>query len=291
MNPLISKVQYKRSENGEFHEIAERNLDDTISLILNYPWNTERSLASIELTCPSITIEHPNGTYLKIGPYFSGKFSLYYLNTNNKVYLKIVKTIEEACVVIKTYFDQEEMLEEFEKYGFIINPLSHFRTNLFEYVVTLKAKITFFKFPMMLALFILFMGFLSYLNRTEHFYAMGIVFMMLFILLLSSPIIYFFFNYLSVDKYGYIQISRGHDEFVFGTIDDKKVYNKQDIAEIKVYGVRNNKSFWSECEVIKIVFKNGEQIQLTSLLMTSSKLSKKIPDHKINTIHKSFPRV
>jgi hypothetical protein len=73
---LISKVQYKRSEKGEFHEIAKRDLNDTILLLENYPWDIERSLAPVELTCPSITLEHPIGTYLKIGPYFSGKFFL-----------------------------------------------------------------------------------------------------------------------------------------------------------------------------------------------------------------------
>src|SRR6478752_897284 len=119
MDSLISKTQYKRSEKGEFHEVAERNLDDTISLIVNYHWDTERALASIELTCPSVTIEHPNGTCLKIGPYFSSKFSLYYLY-NNKIYLKVAKTIEDACIEVKAYFEQEGKLQGFEKYGFII---------------------------------------------------------------------------------------------------------------------------------------------------------------------------
>jgi hypothetical protein len=291
VTPLISKVQYKRSEKGEFHNVAERNLDDTISLILNYPWDTERSLASIELTCPSITIEHPIGTYLKVGPYFSGKFSLYYLSTNNKVYLKIANTIEDACVLIKTYFEQEGKLSGLEKYGFTINPLAHFRTNPFEYTVNVKAKIIFFKFPIIIELFILLMCWLRYLERPEHFNSMGVVFIMLFFLILWSPLIYFFFNYLSADKNHYIQISRGHNEFVYGTVNDKKLYDKQDIAEINVYGVRNTRSLWSECEVFNIAFKNGEQIRFTSLLITSSKLSQKFPDHKIVYNHKSFPKV
>ena len=291
MARLISKLQYKRSEKGEFHDIAERNLDETLALLLNYPWDTERSLASIELTCPSVTIEHPNGTYLKVGPYFSGKFSLYYLIPNNRVYLKVVDTIEDACVWIKRYFEQDEKLEGLEKYGFTINPLAHFRTNYFEYTVNLKAKIRFFKLPLMLMPFILLMFLLRYIERPMHFDSMAIVFVMTFFLLLWSPVFYFFFNYLSFDKNHYIQISKGHNEFEFGTVDNKKLYNKQDVAEINVYGVRNSRSPWLGCEVVNIIFKNGDKIQFTTLLISSSKLPQKFPDHAIVNIHKSFPTV
>lgn len=289
MTPLISKAQYKRSEKGEFHDVAARNLDETISLVLNYPWDTERSLASVELTCPSITIEHPIGTYLKVGPYFSGKFSLYYLHTNKRVYLKVAETIEDVCVLIKTYFEQNGKLQGFEKYSFTINPSAHFRTKPFEYTINTKATITFFQVPIIMALFTMFICCLSYLEHPEGFNANGGVLITLFLLLLWSPLIYFFFNYLSADKNHYIQISRGHDEFVYGTMDNKRVYNKQDIAEINAYGAPNTRSLWRECEVFNIVFKNGEQIQFTSLLITSNKLLQKFPNHKIINNYKFFP--
>lgn len=291
MISLISKVQYKRSEKGEFHEVAERNLEDTISLILNYPWDTERSLAPIELTCPSVTIEHPVGTYLKVGPYFSGKFSLYYLNTNNTVYLKIANTLEDACVLIKTYFEQKGKLKGFEKYSFTIKPSAHFRTNPFEYTINTKSIITFFRFPIIMAPLIFFMCWLKYLERPESFNSNGVVAMVLFLLLISSPLIYFFFNYSSADKNYCIQISRGHDEFVYGTVDNKKLYNKQDITEINMYGVRSSRSPWRECEIFIIAFKNGEQIKFTSLLISDDKLLRKFPDHQIIDNKKFFPTV
>ena len=291
MTSLISKVQFKRSEKGEFHEVAERNLDDTISLILNYPWSTERSLAPIELTCPSVTVEHPIGTYLKVGPYFSGKFSLYYLNTNNRVYLKIANTLEDVCVSIKTYFEQEGKLQGFEKYGFTIKPSAHFLTNPFEYTINTKAVLSFFRFPIIMAPLIFFMCWLKYLERPESFSLNAAVAMVLLLLFISSPLIYFFFNYLSADKNYYIQISRGHDEFVYGTIDNKKLYNKQDIVKISTYGVRNSRSLWQECEIVIITFKNGEQIKFTSLLISDSKLLQKFPDHEIINNKKLFPTV
>ncbi|MCY1508115.1 hypothetical protein D9M68_424150 [compost metagenome] len=291
MTRLISKVQFKRSEKGEFHEIKKRSLDDTISLLLNYPWDTERSLASVELTCPSITIEHPTGTFLKVAPYFSGKFSLYYRDTNKKVYLKVVKTIEEACSWVHAYFGQEGKLKGFDKYGFTINSIAHFRTRSFEYTVNLKAAVVFFRFPLLLIPLTLLLCSLNFLDHPERFNLSLILAMSLLVLFLSSPIIYFFFNYLSVDKNSYLRVSKGHDEFVYGTADSKKVYNKQDITEINRYLTHATRSPWNDCEVFTIIFKNGQRIRFTSLLISGQKFAQKFPDHTIVYNRRFFPIV
>jgi hypothetical protein len=288
---LISKVQYKRSERGEFHEIAERDLNDTISLIRNYPWDTERSLASIELTCPSVTLEHPIGTYLKLGPYFSGKFSLYYLNTDSRVYLKTVTTLEEASAYIKTFFEQGK-LQGFEKYSFTMRAASHFRTNSFEYTVNTKAIINFLMFPIYMAPIIFLLVWIKKLERPENFRSLDpAVFTVSFLLLFTGPLFYLFFNYLSADKDAYLQISRGHDEFAFGSADNKALFNKQDIAEINGYGIRYSRSPWREAEVFIITFKGGDQIQFTSLLISGNMLRRKLPNHEVKDNKKFFPTI
>lgn len=291
MTLLISKVQFKRSEKGEFHDIASRSLDETISLIFNYPWDTERNLASVELTCPSVTVEHSVGTFLKIGPYFSGKFSLYYLDASNRVYLKTADILEDAIVWVKAYYEQNGKLHWPEKYGVTIRPASHFRTNTFEYTVDRKAIFTFFKFPIFFSPFLLFICLLGYLDRPESFNVLAPFAMLFLLLLIAGPLVYLFFNYLPVDKYRYFQISKGHDEFLYGTIDQKKSYSKLDIAEINAYGVRNSRSPWSECEVFLISFKNGEEIQFTSLLIDGDMLRNKFPGHQIINHKKFFPTV
>lgn len=299
MIQLISKVQYKRSEKGEFHDGAERTLDDTITLILDYPWNTERNLASIELTCPSVTIEHPIGTYLKVGPYFSGKFSLYYLDTNHKVYFHTVNTLEEVCTWVESYYEQDGQLLEFEKYNFKINPSAHFQTNPFEYTINTKGISCFFIFLLCMIPLTLIMGLLKSVDRPGGYNFIAGLGAISFILLLCSPTIYLFFNYLSVDRNHYLQISKGHDEFVFGNLDNHKLYHKSDIADIDVYGTnryppekrRYNKRAWSDCEVFIITFKNGEQIRFTSLLISTSKLTYKLPDHRFTNHQKFIPTV
>lgn len=291
MTQLLSKTQYKRSEKGEFHEIAYRSLDETISLIHNYPWDTERSLASVELTCPSITIEHPGKTFLKIGPYFSGKYSLYYLNTNKQVRFKTVNTIQDACAWVNIYFQQEGKLEEFENYGFTIRPASHFVTNRFEYTTNTKATIRFFTFTIILLLLTSIFGLLSIRrsNASDIFSLIGL--MLCFFSVFSSPLIYLYFNYLSADKDYYLRISKGHEEFVYGPKDNKKRYKKQEIAHIDTYRNTSPRNPWGECAVHIITFKDEEQICFTSLLISGATLLIKFPDNEVNVHHKFFPTV
>jgi len=296
---LFSKVQYKKSEKGEFHDIAERTREDTIALILNYPWDTERSVASIELTCPSVTIEHPIGTYLKVGPYFSGKFSIYYLDTNNKVYLHTSNTLEDVCTWVESFYEQEGKLLGLDKYSFTINPSTHFQTNPFEYTISTKDITSFFTFLLLMIPVALLMGLLKSLHRSGKYNFIPAIAATSVLLLICSPTIYLFFNYLSADRNHYLQISKGHDEFLFGTVDNNKLYHKSDIAEINVYGTNRypvekrgyNRRPWSECEVFIITFKNGEQIRFTSLLISTSNLTYKFPDHRFTNHQRYMPTV
>lgn len=289
---LLSKTQYKRSEKGEFHEIAYRSLDETISLIHNYPWDTERSLASVELTCPSITIEHPKKTYLKIGPYFSGKYCLYYLGTNNQVKFKTVNTIQNACEWVKIYFQQQGKLEGFKNYSFTIRPASHFVTNSFEYTTNTNAVIRFFILPIILLLIttgIIGLIFICRPDASGIFSLMGL--MLAFFCVSFSPMIYLYFNYSSADKDYYLRISRGHEEFTYGTKDNRKSYNKQTIARIETYKNTSPRNPWGECQVYTITFKDGEQICFTSLLISGTNLLIKFPDNEVSVHHKFFPTV
>ena len=287
---LLSKIQYKRDEKGEFHDIALRNYEDTIALVLNYPWNTERSLASIELTCPSVTIEHPVGTYLKIGPYFSGKFSVYYLE-NNRVYLKIADTLEDARFWIKEYFNQQGTLSGFKKYGFTINALSHFRTHKFEYTVNASALLKFFWFQIFMTGMVFIICLATLIDNPGNFVMSLIGSITILLLPIAGPTVYLFFNYLKIDRYRYLQISKGHDDFKFGVLDDIKIYRKQDIANIERHLTESRKAPWGECEVYIISFKDGSKIKFTSLLIWGNTLSRKFPENRIIEVESFFPTI
>jgi len=287
---LLSKIQYKRDEKGEFHEIAVRNYDDTIALVLNYPWNTERGLASIELTCPSVTIEHPVGTYLKIGPYFSGKYSVYYMESN-QVYLKIADTLDDACFWLKEYFEGDGRLTGFDKYGFTINALSHFRTYAFKYTVNAMAILKIFWFQLLMVSLVFMICLRTLINRPENFDMIVVAVIIIILLPIAGPTVYLFYNYLKLDKRHYLELSRGHDDFRFGTLDDTKIYRKQDIAVIERHKTDDGRRPWSECEVFIIIFKNGDKIKFTSLLILGHRLHYKFPKNQITLVERFFPTI
>ncbi|MHA4894679.1 hypothetical protein ACXZ1K_08010 [Pedobacter sp. PWIIR3] len=286
---LTSKLQYKRSEKGEFHDIAMRDLDETIKLILSYPWDAERSLASVELTCPSVTVEHVSGSYLKIGPYFSGKYSLYYLDTKRRVYLKTVGKLEEACEWVKIYFEQKGQLQGLDKYGFTISPYKHFETNSFEYTIDSSAISRFFRITGIITGACALLCFLKYIENPEKF-SIGIPIVAIALLaFLLLPQLYLYYDYLTADKNRFLQISRGHNKFVFGTRGHEKEYSKLDINSIDNFVTTASKSPWSDCEIFVITFNNGEQIKFTSLLIRGNVLRLKFPDQKIRRNNKYFP--
>ena len=248
-------------------------------------------MASVQLTCPSITVEHPIGAFLKVGPYFSGKFSLYYLDTNNKVYFKIVSTLAESGEWIKTFFDQEGRLDGLEKYDFTFNSGAHFFTNPFEYTVDAKAIKIFLRYHMIVVPFLVLLCLMLYLQDPEG-HALYVFFFSLSITFFASiPIILLLFNYLVADKKNYLQISKGNNEFVYCKGNNRTSYNKQAIKEIIAYGVQSTRLIWRDCEVFKITFNNGEKVKLTSLLINGSSVRRKLPEHQIKEVFRLFPTI
>jgi hypothetical protein len=86
MPEFISKLQHNTYEKGEFSDEQPRDLEETINLIKDFPWDAERTLTDIQLTGPSVTILDNDLNYLKLGLYFGGKFCVYYLDKDNHLY-------------------------------------------------------------------------------------------------------------------------------------------------------------------------------------------------------------
>lgn len=178
MKTLISKLQYKNYEKGEFNNIEMRTAEETIQLVKDYPWEEQRQLASVELTCPSVTIEHDSGRFLKLGPHFGGKFC-FYLSNGRKISEKIIQHLEDSFEIITDFYNNVDISKGFDRLFLVFWPKSHFVTASFQYT--------------------------------------------------SSPgsIGKLFFNFLTGSdqpKDLYINLSRGHNNFYFGTEDDYREY-------------------------------------------------------------------
>jgi hypothetical protein len=192
---LLSKVQYKNYEVGEFSLKKERNLEDTITLIKQYPWDKNRHLADVKLTCPSVTIEHINGSFLKIGHYFSGKFCLYLLTEQGNLRSKVITKLEDSFPVTAAFYNNENISADFEPATLTFNAKKHFVTKLFEYRITFKRALAYLFYPVIIfTLFILLvLGSAETRSDFNIYVKLLIIFLVWFVI--NGANIYLFLNY------------------------------------------------------------------------------------------------
>lgn len=290
METLISKLQYKNYERGEFSSIEMRTAEETIQLIKDYPWDEQRHLASVELTCPSVTIEHYTGKFLKIGPHFGGKFCLY-LSEGRKISEKIVQHLEDSFEIITDFYSDVDISKSFDRLFTIFRPKRHFVTASFQYTVTLFRVLSLFLMPILLMIYgVLFelAGLSRIGGRFSVWPALLMPLMFIFISCIGFRVL---INYYTYCRGLYINLSKGHNNFYFGTEGDYKEYFKSDIISISSYQNLNHRSAWSGYHVFEIDFKNGEQIRFPNLLLSEGLFRKKFSEQNINRIHKKIPLV
>lgn len=290
MEKLVSKLQYKNYETGEFSAIESRSAEQTIQLINEFPWTEQRHLTDVMLSCPSVTIARDD-SFLKLGPYFNGKFCLY-LYENGHVYKKVITELADGMESVMQYFGGNDLSVDFERDGMHYQPQQHFTTSFFEYTVTTKMILNFLFFPIMVVTMSnLMIAVKSFSNGKRNNFLTNLAFVICTFGLLCSCNIYLFLNYYFYSKYLYLQISKGQTDFQFGTKDAYKGYSKNDIAAITKFRYKNHKSFWPSYVVYEIDFKNGEQIRFPSLLLSDSLFSRKFAGYPFTEKHKFLARI
>ncbi len=286
----ISKLQYFYYEIGEFSNIEQRSLKETISFLNNFPWEEQRKSSFVDLNGASVTIENGSGGFLKVGLYYHGAFSLYLLNDRKKLFLKIVDTWAEVISNVSAFYEGVSLEDSFVKYfEWVRNPSRYFVTKEFEYTVTAKRVVSFLYMPVCLGLLFVFV-----LLTAAHDWAsalVGLAAMIIPFFLFCGMNVILFFNYYRFSKKHYLKISRGNDNFYFGITGAVAHYRKQDIEWMKEYHNTRYKSAWGECYVYVIQMKNGKMLKLNSLLIKDMTFSNKFPDQQIRTIHKRIATV
>ena len=288
---LMSRLQYKNCESGEYFNTALRTLDETVQLINDFPWALQRELAPIQLTCPSVTVEHPSGSFLKIGPYYNGKFCLYLLNRDGLLLHKIVAELEDAITVFVDFFAEKPMTG-FVPHGFVHNSKKYFVKADFEYTVTTRRILYFISYPE--GFFLAFLLILPLVRiNPEHFFEdfiKGLLFTILFSVVFVGINFYLFFKYMLFSKNLYLRISKGHDNFFFGTRERTVEYQKSDIIDILIYRNHGQRCFWSGYAVIEVYCKNGDILRFPTLLISEQLFRNKLAhDQQIEQIHKWLP--
>ncbi|MFS2187181.1 hypothetical protein ACCC92_10945 [Mucilaginibacter sp. Mucisp84] len=271
MLQLISKLQHNTYEKSEYSDEQLRNVDETIQVIKDFPWDAERALTDIQLTGPSVVIQDNNLNYLKLGLYFNSKFCVYYLDNGNHLYEYHASTIDKACDLVKDFFEQTLNLSSFEKHFFNIGNQPHFITSDFIYRVN-PARI--FVLAAFFSIYLLFA--ISVFCASALHIGGGSYPIALLLIILGLGI--FIGSIASVAIKGrnqYLQISRGNHIFYYG-IDEKhiKEYNKADVAELAHRTATSDRNMGN----VQIRFKNGEFIQ-PKMLIHDMDLIQKFPEN------------
>lgn len=272
MPKLISKVQHKNYETGEFTNEQPRDLNETIALIKAFPWEDERHLTDIQLTGPSVTICNKVGEYLKIGLYFNEKFCAYFLDSSHTLYECPMKNLEDVYKTVTVFFDAELSLKNFDKQLINFNNKKHFETNSFEYTPSFSR---FIKVNAFLIMYVILFGTLLFKDTPVP---MLLLMPLLLVCLPGAVIIYTAIKtYLQRTKY--LKISRANKLFLIGnSVHTAIQYNKDDIEQVRTYkakGYRNPILIVA----IEIIFKDKHIIKFSNLLIGYGDFCTKFPDH------------
>lgn len=276
---LLSKVQYKNYETGEFSQAMERNFEDTITLIENFPWQAEREKIVISLTNPSITIEGRNNDFLKLALYYNQKFVLYYFS-NNRLYTRSFSQIKDGHEYISGYFSSGSVdIAKFKKQPtWFQNNLKHFITQHFNYFIT-PGSARQFLFKTSGINFCLGLCFLVLILKSIN--APHFVFMLLFLVPFmfiggGGLLLIMFFQYYRICKNKILKMSKGNDSFYFGEMENPEMYNKKDIFSYTTIRNYNNRHMFQGFAIVEIEFKNGKVLKIPSLLIDYLELEHKL---------------
>jgi len=294
---LLSKIQYNNCETGEYKEEKDRTLEETIRLIETYPWEEQRKNLKVDLTNPSVTLENAAGDFLKLALYYNGKFVLYFLDRNHKLYIKSFFQKSEAYPFIKTFFASED----FDPAGFRRQPTmfsyhAPFIDQDFHYHLTKKdifyflLRTTGFNFA--IALFVFGMFFFYALKGSVHFFP-AIPGLSITFLLGGGLHLILFSNYYPYAKDKLLILSRGNDTFFFGPETAPQQFDKKQIARVTQYNSSGRRNGFSGYEWVSIEFNDGNSIAIPSLLIDSTDLVKKFPgidQAEVKTNWPSIPR-
>lgn len=280
MTHLTSKIQYANFEIGEFNQVKERTLEETIELIEHFPWEAQRESIMIGLTNPSVTIDGKNNDHLKFALFYNGKFVLHYFGQDQTLYTKSFSEIADSFKYISNYFVSSSFdTKDFKKENTLFqNNLKHFLSQTFHYDVTGKAAVRylFSTTGINQALTIIFgFLFLTYQSVPINILTLSTAFLVFFFLGGGLNLVLFFRYYLYA-KNKILIMSKGNDVFYFGNKENPIKYNKADIIQFTTFQVKNSKHTISNFALVTIEFNDGSPIEIPNIIIDHSALEYKL---------------
>lgn len=279
MTKLISKVQYKNFETGEFVDEQERDYESTIQLIEKFPWAEQRKKIVISLTNPSITIAGRNNDFLKLSVFYNQKYVLHYLDENQVLFTRSFIDVKGSYDYIRKYFE----LPVFDPFEFrkektwFQHDLKHFITQDFQYVVTPKVikKYLWATSGGNFLISIVFIVFMLLKMRPGP--PITFLFMFIIMFLIGGGFnLVLFFNYYNQVKSKILIMSKGNNIFYFGPIGNPVKYDKENVLSYTVIRSQGYRNPISGFGIVAIEFMDGTCLKIPNLLVDDYDLVNKL---------------
>lgn len=288
---LVSKVQHKNFEEGEFIVEKKRTYNEVISLIETFPWNIEREKILIRLTNPSITIQRQDGSFLKFAVFYNHKFVLHYFNEKKELYTKSFSDTRNSFPFIKSYFDSGEFsISEFKKENtWLQQNLKHFKSQDFRYFLNKKSikKYLLSTSAINLSLSI-FLICLILIKGISYLPFLAFIFLFLIAFFCGGGInLLVTLNYYLYVKNKLLIMSKGNNLFYYGDKYKLVEYDKQNIVLYTTYQILNSRNPLSGFAVVKVEFKDATSIQIPNILLDEYALQDKLFEYP----HKSRNKI
>jgi hypothetical protein len=288
---LVSKIQYKNFEPGEFTDRQARTCEQTIALIEQFPWETERDHLVVSLTNPSITMEGPEGDFLKLALYYNGKFVLHYLDPKHHLYTKSLPRYQDAYPVIQSFFanapfDPQELKKEA---NLLEARLPHFADGNFQYSIS-TGRALWFGVPFLFVLPATLLVDIILLIKKNTSQPGPAIFVSIFMLLLSSIFVLQLFNHYWYSRDLILIMTKGNDLFYFGPSEHPKAFNKKEILNLTTHGSRGRGGSYESVLVREeINFTDGRSINISTILIGHGLLLDKLPGIPLKEEREIFP--
>jgi hypothetical protein len=280
---LTSKIQYKDFEPGEFTGRQERSYEQTITLIERFPWETEKDHLVITLTNPSVTIEGPEGDFLKLALYYNGKFVLHYLTRNHKhLYTKSLFQYKEAYPIIQSFFtaaantpfDPQDLKQEM---NLLETRLPHFKDGDFHYHATLPGFLR-YVYPFLLFFPLSLVLGAAVLVPRDFPHRLPMIILCILFMIFGLAFEWVLLNHWRYCRNLVLVMTKGNDTFYFGPAAQPEKFNKKEIIELTTYGrKRRGGTYTGTLTREEISLSDGRSINLSSLMLDHDKLVAKLP--------------
>jgi hypothetical protein len=272
MPSLITKLQFKNYEIGEFTDERERCLEEILGLIQSFPWLKETGSTDNQLTGPSVTVQNTHNEYLKISlnKYYDERYGMYLLTANDKVWVKFSKDVNEVKSVVTDFFANSLTTLSFKLragYGLA----KHFHTSNFKYKRSPRRALSLNVF--IILLFISIPTLMLMLPATKP----AILFLSILELYIGFLLFKVLLAYIKFNNTTLI-ISKNNNEFYLQTGKKSIRYHKSQIKGILVHETYSRNP--NGVKVFELIFIDGTVLRLNNLLIPTYQFLSKFPSIK-----------